>query len=81
MKDDHSGSLSSGFLTTVWSILIKSNQILSKMDKQKKQQSPDELDEIRQLEKLIHKKNSQTKALKKLLKAVENDNKTLKKQN
>lgn len=51
------------------------------MDKQKKQQSPDELDEIRQLEKLIHKKNSQTKALKKLLKAVENDNKTLKKQN
>ncbi|MCK9453076.1 MAG: hypothetical protein M0Q90_15385 [Bacteroidales bacterium] len=50
------------------------------MDKQKEKYSSRELDEIRQLENLIHKKNSQTEALKKLLKAVENDNKALKKE-
>jgi len=49
------------------------------MDKQKTENSPDKLDEIRQLENLIHKKNIQTKALKKLLEALENDNKALKK--
>jgi len=56
-----------------------SNKNLSKMDKQKTENSPDKLDEIRQLENLIHKKNIQTKALKKLLEALENDNKALKK--
>ncbi|MDY0077187.1 MAG: hypothetical protein RBR87_07900 [Bacteroidales bacterium] len=49
------------------------------MDKQKEKYFSSELDEIRQLENLIHKKNIQTEALKKLLKAVENDNKPLKK--
>jgi len=41
------------------------------MDKQKKGNSSVENDEKRQLESLIHKKNVQTKALKKLLKALE----------
>lgn len=79
MKNFHTGCVSSGFLKMFGHSL--SNQILSKMDKQKEKYSSSELDEIRQLENLIHKKNSQTEALKKLLKAVEKDNKALKKKN
>lgn len=48
------------------------------MDRKKKQHSLNELNEKRQLENLIHKKNNQTKALKKLLKEIETDKKAVK---
>lgn len=77
MKGGHPGHLSSGFFNQLFGH-YRSNQILLKMDKQITQNSPEELDEIKQLENLIHKKNKQTNALKKLLSALEADNDSLK---
>lgn len=59
--------------------ILSQTKIHQKMNKQKAQDSSRETNETRQAEKLIQQKIDQTEALKKLLKALEADSSSTKK--